>query len=224
MLPRLPKPELRSSLHRRDGHAVPAGSFAFVQGLVGLAVQVRGALRALPDRGDADAHGDRDSGTLVPAVNVLDCVLAIAAVLATLTWRQSREYVSAEVLYAATIGKNPDAWMAHLNLGWLRLQRGELEAAVRDTKTALRLEPNLPQGHNNLSSALRSLGRFDAAERAYREALRRKPDDIDTRYNLGLVLIDLGRPGEAIGYIQAYLLQHPEDAPPSANLETPTRQ
>ncbi|MSO50680.1 MAG: tetratricopeptide repeat protein [Acidobacteria bacterium] len=152
------------------------------------------------------------------------CVLAIAAVLATLTWRQSREYVSAEVLYAATIEKNPDAWMAHLNLGWLRLQRGELEAAVRDTETALRLEPNLPQGHNNLSSALRSLGRFDAAERAYREALRLKPDDIDTRYNLGLVLIDLGRPGEAIGHIQAYLLQHPEDAPPSANLETPTSQ
>ncbi|HQX80713.1 MAG TPA: tetratricopeptide repeat protein [Vicinamibacterales bacterium] len=140
------------------------------------------------------------------------CIVAIAAVLATMTWRQSREYVGAEVLYAATIEKNPDAWMAHLNLGWLRLQRGELEAAVRDTETALRLEPNLPQGHNNLGSALRSLARFDAAERAYREALRLKPDDLDTRYNLGLVLIDLGRPGEATGHIQAYLLQHPEDA------------
>lgn len=140
------------------------------------------------------------------------CVVAIAAVLATMTWRQSREYVGAEVLYAATIEKNPDAWMAHLNLGWLRLQRGELEAAVRDTETALRLEPNLPQGHNNLGSALRSLGRFDAAERAYREALRLKPDDLETRYNLGLVLIDLGRHGEATGHIQAYLLQHPEDA------------
>jgi len=137
---------------------------------------------------------------------------AIAAVLATMTWRQSREYVSADILYAATIEKNPDAWMAHLNLGWLRMQRGELEAAVRDTETALRLEPNLPQGHNNLGGALRGLGRFDAAERAYREALRLKPDDLETRYNLALVLIDLDRHGEAIGHIRAYLLEHPDDA------------
>lgn len=139
-------------------------------------------------------------------------VVATGAVLATLTWRQSGEYVSADALYASTIEKNPDAWMAHLNLGWLRLQRGELDAAVRDTEAALRLEPNLPQGHNNLGSAFRTLGRFDAAERAYREALRLKPDDLETRYNLGLVLIDLDRPGEATGHIEAYLLRHPEDA------------
>lgn len=139
-------------------------------------------------------------------------LVAIAAVLGALTWRQSQQYVSAEVLYSATIERNPRAWMAHLNLGWLRLQRGEVDASLRDTENALRLEPNLPQGQNNLGSALRTLERFDEAERAYREALRLAPDNLDTRYNLGLVLIDLNRPDEAVGHIAAYLARNPGDA------------
>ena len=150
---------------------------------------------------------------LTPAV-----LIVIAAVLGTLTWRQSRQYVSADALYAATIERNPRAWMAHLNLGWLRLQRGELDAAIRDTETALRLEPNLPQGQNNLGGALRALGRFDEAERAYREALRLAPADLDTRYNLALVLIDLNRPGEAVEHLAAYLARSPEDAAAHAQL------
>jgi Flp pilus assembly protein TadD len=150
---------------------------------------------------------------LTPAI-----LIVIAAVLGTLTWRQSRQYASADALYATTIERNPRAWMAHLNLGWLRLQRGELDAAIRDTETALRLEPNLPQGQNNLGGALRALGRFDEAERAYREALRLAPADLDARYNLGLVLIDLNRPGEAVEHIAAFLARHPEDAAAHAQL------
>ena len=145
-------------------------------------------------------------------------LIAIVAVLGTLTWRQSRQYVSADVLYATTIERNPGAWMAHLNLGWLRLQRGEVDAAIRDTETALRLEPNLPQGQNNLGGALRAMGRFDEAERAYRESLRMRPADLDTRYNLGLVLIDLNRPGEAAEHIAAYLARNPDDAAAHAQL------
>lgn len=139
-------------------------------------------------------------------------LITIGGVLGALTWQQSRQYVSAEVLYEATIERNPDAWMAHLNLGWLRLQRGQADAALRDTQHALRLEPNLPQGHNNLGTALRSLGRMQEAELEYRESLRLKPGAADTRYNLGLTLIDLGRPAEAEPHIAAYLALHPDDA------------
>jgi protein O-mannosyl-transferase len=139
-------------------------------------------------------------------------LMMMATVLGVLTWRQSGHYVNADTLYTTTIEQNPRAWMAHLNLGWLRLQRGEIEAAVRDTQAALRLEPNLPQGQNNLGGAYRALGRFDEAERAYREALRMQPDNLDTRYNLALVLIDLNRPGEAVEHITAYLARNPADA------------
>lgn len=145
-------------------------------------------------------------------------VILIAAVLGALTWRQSRQYVSAETLYTATIERNPGAWMAHLNRGWLRLQRGEFETAIRDTETALRLEPNLSEGQHNLGTALRSLGRLADSERAYREALRLKPGDLNTRYNLGLVLSDLDRPAEAVDHITAYLSGHPEDAAAHAQL------
>jgi tetratricopeptide (TPR) repeat protein len=139
-------------------------------------------------------------------------LLVLGSVLGLLTWRQSHDYVSADALYLSTIERNPNAWMAHLNLGFLRLQRGEIEAAIRDTQTALRLEPNLPQGQNNLGSALRAVGRFEEAERAYRESLRLAPADLDTRYNLALVLIDLNRPAEAVDHIKAYLAKNPDDA------------
>ena len=36
----------------------------------------------------------------------------LLAVLATLTWRQSRMYADAETLYRTTIDRNPNCWLA----------------------------------------------------------------------------------------------------------------
>jgi Flp pilus assembly protein TadD len=177
-----------------------ADHFQYLASLSLIAAAAAGVMRAL-------ARPATSRPLLEPGV-----IVATALVLGLLTWQQSRHYVSADVLYQETLARNPDAWLAHLNLGWLRLQRGEFAAAVRDTETALRLEPNLPQGHNNLGSALRSLGRLGDAERAYREALRLKPGDIETRYNLALVLIDSDRPDEAEPHLQAYLAGTPDDS------------
>src|SRR5439155_18126658 len=39
--------------------------------------------------------------------------LAVLAILATLTWKQSHLYANAETLYRATIRGNPGCWMAY---------------------------------------------------------------------------------------------------------------
>ncbi len=52
--------------------------------------------------------------------------IALLAVLAGLTWQQSRMYADAETLYRTTIDRNPNCWMAYNNLGNRMLaRRGE---------------------------------------------------------------------------------------------------
>ncbi|HXT68318.1 MAG TPA: tetratricopeptide repeat protein [Vicinamibacterales bacterium] len=136
----------------------------------------------------------------------------VVVVSAVLTWRQAHAYVDAPTLYRVTLERNPDAWMAHVNLGYLNLQaipaptggvdppehRAALERAADDFRAAVRLHPNLPQAHNNLGTALMRLGRLDESHAAYLQALRFKPDDPDVRANLALLLDRMGRYEEAL--------------------------
>ncbi len=138
--------------------------------------------------------------------------VALCLVLGVLTWRQAATYRDAETLYLATLERNPDAWLAHLNLGWLRLQRGQLDAAVRHSEEALRLQPELPEAWHNLGVAKRLLGDLPAAETALRRSLTLQPETVETRYNLSLVLIDQGRPTEALPHLDAWLAESPNDA------------
>jgi tetratricopeptide (TPR) repeat protein len=114
--------------------------------------------------------------------------LVIAVPLASVSYRQSRQYADAEALYRATIAANPAAWLAHVNLGWVYLGQQRAEPAIAETREALRLKPDLLQAQNNLGTALLDLGRFDEAVAAYRDALRLKPDAPDVRRNLAIAL------------------------------------
>src|SRR5205814_1640257 len=49
--------------------------------------------------------------------------LVAIVLLGIATWQQSRQYVNAETVYRTTLARNPQAWMAHNNLG-LYLLRG----------------------------------------------------------------------------------------------------
>ena len=64
---------------------------------------------------------------------------------------QSRDYVDAPTLYRATLAKNPDRWMAYNNLAAIALAQSppDLESALRDVQTSLRLNPANEVAHNN---------------------------------------------------------------------------
>ena len=144
----------------------------------------------------------------------------ILVVLAVLTWQQSRQYADAATLYHATLARNPAAWMAHVNLGWLSLRgaadpvhhRAQLEAAESHFRTALRLKSDVPQAHNNLGTTLMRLGRHDEALAAYREAMRLSPDDAEIRHNLGLLLEQMGRSDEAVLHAREAIRLDPDHA------------
>ena len=58
------------------------------------------------------------------------CV-ALVGILGVLTWRQSAIYRDAETLYRDTISRNPECWMAHVNLGTELADQKRLPEAIR---------------------------------------------------------------------------------------------
>ena len=131
-------------------------------------------------------------------------LLAVAAaavpllVLGTLTFRESRKYANPTVLYETTLRDNPSCWLAHVNLGiTLADTTGNLEAAVRHFKAALRLEPRLQEGHLNLGLAYERMGRLPDAIASYEQALGEGPDVPEAHVNLCHSLRIVGRLSDA---------------------------
>jgi tetratricopeptide (TPR) repeat protein len=114
--------------------------------------------------------------------------LILGLPLGVMTFHQSAQYADAETLYRATLAKNPDAWLAHINLGYVYLRQQRFELAVAETREAIRLNPDLPQAQNNLGSAYLGLNQADQAVAAFRQARQLKPDDAEVRHNLALAL------------------------------------
>jgi len=67
---------------------------------------------------------------------------AVLALLGSTTWRRAADYTHIEGLWRDTLAKNPDAWIAHINLANILSKRDEVADAVDHYKQALRLKPD----------------------------------------------------------------------------------
>ena len=121
----------------------------------------------------------------------------LAVALGVAAWGQAHLYADPEVLYRATIERNPSAWALYNNLGALLIDRGHDEEAVSQLHEGLRLNPRLAAAHNNLCVAEVHLGRFDAALAECSEAARNDPKLAMAHANLGIALMASGRLREA---------------------------
>ncbi len=134
------------------------------------------------------------------------------AILAVLTWRQSGMYADLDALYETTLERNPECWMAHINLGNLLASRGRIDEAIVHYRQALDIKPDYAEAYKNLGDVLAKLHRFDEAIARYREALRLKPDYAETYCNLGNALLALGRIDEAVACYGEALRINPQFA------------
>jgi protein O-mannosyl-transferase len=107
--------------------------------------------------------------------------------LATLTCRQSATYTDAENLYRTILAKNPQADLAHNNLGLLLAQAGEFDEAIAHFEQAVRIRPHSAHAHNNLANALRVTGRGREAAAHYESSLKFEPDNLSTCNNLAFL-------------------------------------
>jgi Tfp pilus assembly protein PilF len=152
------------------------------------------------------------------AANTL--AVAVGALFAVLTWRQSGLYSDSITLYQASLEASPTSWMAHNNLGKELYEAGRVPEAMEHDQRALQLKPDYPEAHNNLGNALASMGRTEEAIDHYREALRLEPTHVLAHNNLGSALAYTGRIEEGIGHFEEALRLKPDYADARKNLET----
>jgi tetratricopeptide (TPR) repeat protein len=109
----------------------------------------------------------------------------------------------------AALELNPDYSDAHGELGYVRYQLGEREAAMIHLEKALELNPDLDSAHYNLATALLDEGKVGEAIPHLQEALRIYPINAEVHYKLGSALGQQGKPREAIVHFEKALEINP---------------
>jgi tetratricopeptide (TPR) repeat protein len=106
--------------------------------------------------------------------------------------------------YRRAIELEPYHADAHINLGRLLHQAGELGAAEAHYSLALGARPDDATAPFNLGVLLEDLGQLELAVNAYQRALAADPSNADSHYNLARLHERLGRPMEALRHLKAY--------------------
>jgi Flp pilus assembly protein TadD len=149
---------------------------------------------------------ERASSPAFPRVAAVAVVLG----LSVLTARQCGDYRDSRTLYEAILRKNPEAWIAHTNLGLILVSEGRVEEAMDHYRTALRLKPDLGDADNDLGIALAGIGRTQEGLAYLEKAAVLKPGSWEVRFNLGLALLNAGRPRDSIVHLEAAIQLKPE--------------
>lgn len=106
--------------------------------------------------------------------------------------------------YRRALAKDPRLADAHVNLGRLLHESGEIHAALVHYRTALAERPNDATATFNLGVALEDLGLHAEAVDLYERAIKSEPTNADAHYNLARLLEQLGRPEIAIRHLLIY--------------------
>jgi Flp pilus assembly protein TadD len=100
--------------------------------------------------------------------------------------------------YRAAQDLDADRAEARVNLGILHAQLGEIDAAEREYRAAIRLAPYFVPAYVNLAELYRVRERDTEGMRVLEEALARVPDSGALQHALGLLLVRQGRGNEAL--------------------------
>ena len=103
--------------------------------------------------------------------------------------------------YRRTQALNADWPAAHVNLGILHAELGDLDASARAYRKAIELGPQFLPAYLNLADLHRERGEEAESEQVLREALRRLPDDAELHHALGLLFVRTQRTTDALGML-----------------------
>ena len=141
-----------------------------------------------------------------------------ALVFGGLTYRRNEVYRSDIALWKDTLARRPANTRAYLCLGNAFAENPEhMGEAIAAYRSALAINPDLPDVHNNLGNALvlAPAGQIRPGEALdeFRAAIRGKPDLIDAYASLGAALVEIpGRLTEAVAIYEKGLKVNPHAA------------
>ena len=97
-----------------------------------------------------------------------------------------------ETLFVDVIQKNPQAWMAHNNLGMVYITKGEISKAMDHYRETLKIKPDDCVAHTNMGNIYRDQGLWEKAKTAYETCLQADPTYPTAYNNLGLLYVHSG--------------------------------
>lgn len=125
------------------------------------------------------------------------------------TWDQQWIWRSSVALFEHAVAVTGDSDYTHAFLGYTYLAEGRPADAVRESRAALRLNPNSDAAQFTLAVGLQKTGAADEAIEAYRTVLARHPNDGTAGYPLGVLLLERGRTNEAVPHLRSALQHYP---------------
>jgi protein O-mannosyl-transferase len=144
-------------------------------------------------------------------------------IFAFLTWQQCHIYTDLTALWTDTLAKNPNAWLAHNNLGMIQQDNGDLPDAIANYEATIQLDPNFPQSYNNLGTALKDAGDIQGAIVQYNKALQLRPDYAHAHTNLGNAYRAQHKFKEAVEQFNLALYYQPDSPDAHYNLANTLR-
>jgi tetratricopeptide (TPR) repeat protein len=145
--------------------------------------------------------------------------IALVLTLGVLTWRQAAIYHDGETLWRDTIARNPESWLAYINLGTELTNQNRFPEAIDAFGNALRLKPDYEQARHDLAAAhivvatslSQSTEKAPEAVAHLREALQLDPRNEKAHLSLGNLLLEkLGQTEPAIAEYEAALRIKPD--------------
>jgi len=134
----------------------------------------------------------------------------LVAGLCVLSAQRAAVFATEEVLWTDTLARNPNAWCAHANLGWMLAAQQKYDEARGHLEASLALKPDNAQAHSNLGRVLSLQGKAEEAEAHFQAALRIKPNDADIRKTYASALAEQGKRAEAANQLREALRLRPE--------------
>ncbi len=110
----------------------------------------------------------------------------------------------AKAAYRNVLEREPDFADAHVNLGRILHESGDVYAALVHYRAALSARPSDVTAAFNVGVALEDLGANADAIAAYQRALEIDPDSADAHYNLARLLEQSGKPDLAVRHLLLY--------------------
>jgi protein O-mannosyl-transferase len=144
--------------------------------------------------------------------------LLVVCALMTMTWRYTQVFSDDATLWLETLARNPNAELAHTNMGIILDLAGQHDSAAEQYREALRIKPNYVEAHANLGMALTDLKQYKQAEQEFQEALRIMPKSSNAYYGLGTLYYREGRLEDAVTEYETALLIDPSMAETYYNL------
>lgn len=137
----------------------------------------------------------------------LGAALAAAIVLVegAVSFHRLGAYDTAVGIWTDALRTQPDAALAHYNLGVALLEARRPEDAKAAFEETLRRDPDHTKARDNLGLALSQLGRPDEAIGHFEAALARDPSDAAALNNLAAALVRQGRAQDAVAHLDRAL-------------------